>query len=55
MDRSGNILVYALWNPHFGDSPSGKAADFDSAIRGFESLIPNHLKLNRIDFSEKPI
>ena len=27
-----------------GDSPSGKAADFDSAIRGFESLIPNHTK-----------
>gem|GEM_PF-6612132 len=27
---------------HLGDWPSGKAADFDSVIRGFESLIPNH-------------
>ncbi len=27
--------------PTIRDSPSGKAADFDSAIRGFESLIPS--------------
>ncbi len=26
-----------------GDSPSGKAVDFDSTIRGFESLIPSQL------------
>ena len=30
-----------------GDEPSGKAADFDSATRGFESLIPNQIKIIR--------
>lgn len=29
---------------HFGVWPSGKAADFGSAIRGFESLYPSHIQ-----------
>ena len=30
----------------FGVSPSGKAVDFDSAIRRFESCHPSNLELN---------
>ena len=41
-----------LYNPrslltkNIGDSPSGKAADFDSAMRRFESYIPSHFQLS---------
>ena len=31
-----------LVSPALGASPSGKAADFDSAIRRFESCRPSH-------------
>ncbi len=43
MKHKKNSLFILIETQYFGDSPSGKAADFDSAIRGFESLIPNHL------------
>ena len=36
-----NICYYCL---EIGDSPSGKATDSDSVIRGFKSLIPSHKK-----------
>jgi hypothetical protein len=42
------IRQWTLIQSHDGDSPSGKAADFDSAIRGFESLIPNQYR-NRFE------
>lgn len=32
----------SLSKQSIGDSPSGKAADFDSAMRRFESYIPSH-------------
>ena len=31
------------YSPHAGVSPSGKALDFDSSIRRFESCYPCHL------------
>ena len=33
-----------MYKPNFGASPSGKAADFDSAIRKFESFRPSNPK-----------
>jgi hypothetical protein len=44
---SGNFFLKKLEQAQqftTGDSPSGKAADFGSAIRGFESLIPSQMK-----------
>lgn len=34
--RASGIIEYVI-----GESPSGKAADFGSAIRGFESFLPS--------------
>jgi hypothetical protein len=46
----------ASWTGHwpakaFGASPSGKAADFDSAIRRFESSRPSQQVFDLIEFS----
>ena len=47
----------ALYGPRpparrrIGASPSGKAADFDSAIRRFESSRPSHAFLGIVDFA----
>ncbi len=30
-----------LWNSNFGESPSGKAPDFDSGIRRFDPYLPS--------------
>ena len=38
------IAYSILYKPNFGASPSGKAADFDSAIRRFESFRPSNTK-----------
>ena len=35
------IAYSVLYKPNFGASPSGKAADFDSAMRRFEPYHPN--------------
>jgi hypothetical protein len=37
-------------SPHWiaGDSPSGKATDFDSVMRRFESFIPSHEPLAQL-------
>jgi hypothetical protein len=40
------IAYSILYKPNFGASPSGKAADFDSAIRRFESFRPSNKKIN---------
>ena len=39
------ISYYIIWNKKFGVSPSGKAVDFDSAIRRFESCHPSYFKI----------
>jgi hypothetical protein len=36
------IVTIKLRAPHIGLSPSGKATDFDSVTRGFESRQPSH-------------
>ena len=38
-----------LIKSHIGMSPSGKALDFDSSMRRFESCHPSHLIINLID------
>ncbi len=50
ISKSGSSVLLAMvyssgsLSPGIGESPSGKAAAFEAAIRGFESLLPSHRK-----------
>ncbi len=38
------FFCYAIWAVKIGMSPSGKATDFDSVMRWFESSHPSHFE-----------
>jgi hypothetical protein len=43
-----NPIIHPIKCSYFGMSPSGKAPDFDSGIRRFESCHPSHIRTHKL-------
>lgn len=46
--KNNDIIIKLNQSIYSGVSPSGKAADSDSVIRGFKSFHPNHLYVTKL-------